>query len=545
MLGAGKYLLLAGAALGLLGCVAPTGSAEAARASVKSQPGEHGLQISRVIDEQGRERREMLYIPRGIPRSLMEAIESRQPEKVLEMSQKMAETDFTAGMFGAKWVAANFPHSPVHGPVAWILVAEIYEKRQFGQLAFEAYQTVIDKWPGYPRRRELMERQMRIADRFLAGEKFKWKLPWQEAVYLPLPRWTTPTRTAGLYQKLVGSAPYSPMAAEAQFKSGEALRRELGILSTAVDKQMAIDAFQMAADRYGRREMATDVGGVGERLVTATEKANKVFTMLDTDKDGKLTRQSNPDIFDWQGFTVTEMADEAITKPEMIAALDRQEQMVAQGRYQIGQIYQSQASDGLYDQTVSEKSIRAYNLFLDTYAVKGGDSRYAPRDGFQSEWYNKSVSQAEFNIHKMRLEQARGNMATGDFYAKKRDWTAAMKHYGIVVQDMSKDVVQSLTPQRKALHDTANAQFAAMYSRRITDGLALHRTARVAETAGRYNIALEQYRRTQVNLGFPEAEIRQYAATPKAAEEVLQINVRVREDISRIESVLARIQNQP
>ncbi len=487
----------------------------------------------------------MIYIPRGIPRTLMDAIATRDPEAVLKQAESLAATDFTAAMFGARWVTMNYPHSPVHGPRAWIVIAETYERRRFDELAFDAYQTVVDKWPQFERRRELMERQMRIADRYLGGERFKWKLPWQDSVYLPLPRWTTPTRTAGLYNKLVGSAPYAPLAAEAQFKAGESLRRELSVFSSPADKTRAIEAFQLAADRYGRRERVAGADGSGPRLVTSKEKADEVFKVLDHDKDGKLTRQSNPDVFEWQGFQVTELADDTITKAELVAALDRLEEMVALGRFQIGRVHQSQASEGIYDQTAAEKSIRSYQVFLDHYAVKGSDSRHAPREGFESDWYKKSVAEAESSIHKMRLEQARGHLATGDFYAKTRDWTAAQKHYALVTQEMSKDVVQSLTPQRKALFDAANAKFGGMYAARITDGFSQYRAAGGAESAGRYSQALDLYRRSQVNLGFPEAEIRRYAISAPVAEQVLAINSRLREDIHRIEEVQERARSTP
>ena len=118
---------------------------------------------------------------------------------------------------------------------------------------------------------------------------------------------------------------------------------------------------------------------VGEdvRLITAREKADRAFKALDSDGDNRLTREANPDVFRWQGFSAGDLEDDVITREELMGALQRQELMVARARFNIGQLYENQASDGLYDQTMAGKAMRAYEVFLQYYAEPGDEA--APR----------------------------------------------------------------------------------------------------------------------------------------------------------------------
>ena len=77
------------------------------RKNQQAKPGDHGLQIIKIIDEQGRERTVYIYVPRGVPRSLIEAIDEHNVAKVLEMSSKERETNTRAALFGARWVTKN------------------------------------------------------------------------------------------------------------------------------------------------------------------------------------------------------------------------------------------------------------------------------------------------------------------------------------------------------------------------------------------------------------------------------------------------------
>ena len=59
-----------------------------------------------------------------------------------------------------------------------------------------------------------------IAGRYLDGQWFRWKLPWQETVFIP----TGPSmsRTSQLYGQIVTNAPYGKFAAKSQFGVGQA-----------------------------------------------------------------------------------------------------------------------------------------------------------------------------------------------------------------------------------------------------------------------------------------------------------------------------------
>lgn len=503
------------------------------RKNQKVKTGEHGLQIIRIVDEQGRERTVYIYVPRGVPRTLIDAIDSRNVGKVLEMAKGERAKNTRAALFGARWVSNN-THSK-YAPDGFILVGEIYEDMGLHSYAFKAYNEMVSRWPGDDRRVEIMERQLRIADKFKDEKlRYKWKLPWQDTVYIPIPRIFTYGRTPGLYNQVVTNAPFGPLAAEAQFKTGESHENAIGFWGGRERYREAVEAYQLAADRYGRRDIKAD----GESLQTAEEVAERSFGSLDRNKDGQLTRTENPDVFRWHSFTSKETSDNVITKDEMVMMLRRREEQAARARFHIGQVLETRAGDGLYDQTLAEKSIAAYKVFLDYYGEKNLQSQYVPRKGFEDEWFAKHIPQAELRIDAMKLEQARGYFAIAEFYETKTEWTAAQKYYNEVVVVTQFGMQGDLDVERQNLYDLADASLEQLYSKRIESAVNDYHAAQAADRAGVYGTALQLYRRAHVGLSLRVVDFDKYA--PVLTNEALSIRARTVEDMRRLDEVITR-----
>jgi tetratricopeptide (TPR) repeat protein len=503
------------------------------RKNQKVKPGEHGLQIIKIVDEQGRERTVYIYVPRGVPRTLIEAIDERNVAKVLEMAGKEREKNTRAALFGARWVTKNTFSK--YAPDGYILVGEIYEDMKLYSYAFKAYNEMVSRWPEHAKRQEIMERQLAIADRFKDEKlRYKWKLPWQDTFAIPIPRIFTHGRTPELYHQIVTNAPFGPLAPMSQYKMGAAHEKAIGFWGGRERYKEAVAAYQLAADRYGRRDIKED----GNSLQTAEEVAERSFKSLDTNKDGKLTRTENPDVFRWHGFTTKETSDDVITREEMVVMLRRQEEQAARARFHIGQVLESRASDGLYDQTLAEKSIAAYGVFLNYYAKKNLQSQFVPRPGFTDPWFVEHVPLAEQRIDAMRLEQARGYYAIAEFYETKSRWTAAQKYYSEVVRVTQSEMHGDLDADRQDINDRANAAMGQLYGKRIKSAVSDYRSARDADRAGKYGAALQLYRRAHVGLSLSRGDINEYA--PAHTDEALRIRARTMEDMRRLDEVITR-----
>ena len=150
-----------------------------------------------------------------------------------------------------------------------------------------------ERYPNYPRRDEVLQRQFEIAARFLEGQRFKWKLPYQESVYIP----TFPSmiKTAKMYNQMVTNAPFSPLGAEAQLNIGQAYEKRVGgwfgtLFAGDTEYSEAVKAYETTTRRYGPR---ADTDGEPEEVFALIDGANG---------DGKLTRDDFPNEF-WNRLT--------------------------------------------------------------------------------------------------------------------------------------------------------------------------------------------------------------------------------------------------
>jgi len=103
--------------------------------------------------------------------------------------------------------------------------------------AYLAYQTVIDKYPFSERIQEIIEREYKIAERFMAGEKRK-------ALGIDLP---VDNPAIEIFGKVVENSTYGPLAPKAQYKLGLVLKALLRYYE-------AEDEFNKVVSRYSDSE---------------------------------------------------------------------------------------------------------------------------------------------------------------------------------------------------------------------------------------------------------------------------------------------------
>lgn len=134
----------------------------------------------------------------------------------------------------ARRVVSEWPQSD-YAPRAQFLVGRCFEARGQDEKAFKEYQKLLEKYPKVENYEEALQRQFGIAMRFLGGQWFKlWG-------YIPFP--PSMDKTAGMFEKIVRTGPFSGVAPHAQLRVGAAREK-------AREYPQAVKAYDTAADRY-------------------------------------------------------------------------------------------------------------------------------------------------------------------------------------------------------------------------------------------------------------------------------------------------------
>jgi outer membrane protein assembly factor BamD len=122
-----------------------------------------------------------------------------------------------------------------YAPDAQYLYARCLEAEGKDEKAFEEYQKMFDLYPKSEKLKEVFNRQYQIAMRYLNGQRFK---IWGMIPFLP-----NMDKTAGLFEKIVETGPYSEIAPHAQLRVGAAREKQKSYPE-------AVAAYERAADRY-------------------------------------------------------------------------------------------------------------------------------------------------------------------------------------------------------------------------------------------------------------------------------------------------------
>ena len=120
----------------------------------------------------------------------------------------MAEERFDDAMFGSRYFIQRTPGAD-DVPEMRRVVAEVYESRGLEEYAFKEYQKLLDAHPGYDKSDEVSARMYEIATLFLNGKRFRWKIPYQDSIYIPL--FPSMSKTSKLYTQVVTNAPLAYM----------------------------------------------------------------------------------------------------------------------------------------------------------------------------------------------------------------------------------------------------------------------------------------------------------------------------------------------
>lgn len=130
-------------------------------------------------------------------------------------------------------------------PQAQFIVARCYEEDGWEEKAFKEYQKVLEKYPKINNYQEILGRQYAIANRFLAGKRFR--------LFGYVPLYKSMEKTADMFEKIVKNGPYSDVAPQAQLSIGTAREREKTFGFKTPDYPGAAKAYELAADRYHDR----------------------------------------------------------------------------------------------------------------------------------------------------------------------------------------------------------------------------------------------------------------------------------------------------
>ena len=151
--------------------------------------------------------------------------------------------DYSLALKAARRVVRVWPLSD-YAPQAQYLLGRCYEAKGRDEKAFAEYQKVVEKQPKIGNFPEILQRQYEIANKYLAGKWFK--------LWGVIPIFSSMEKTAGMYEKIVRTGPYSDVAPQAQLKIGAAREKQHNYA-------MAAKAYETAADRYhDRPQVAAD-----------------------------------------------------------------------------------------------------------------------------------------------------------------------------------------------------------------------------------------------------------------------------------------------
>lgn len=138
------------------------------------------------------------YAPKPTPKEQMEYALSFYNEN----NFKEAEREFKS--------LIKFYPKAVEAAEAQYYLGLIYENQDKLYQAYQAYQKVIDKYPFSERIQEILDREFKIAEKFMEGEKRKF-------AGVPLP---VENPSIEILQKIIDNSQYGPLAPVAQYKLG-------------------------------------------------------------------------------------------------------------------------------------------------------------------------------------------------------------------------------------------------------------------------------------------------------------------------------------
>lgn len=232
----------------------------------------------------------------------------------LEVAQQAFDAkDYTTAMKAARRTVSVWPFSD-YAPQGQYLLGRCHEAREQDEAAFKAYQKLIERYPKVSNYDEVILRQMAIANRFLAGQRFR--------VFGYVPLFSSMDKTIKLYEQVIKNGPYSEIAPQAQINIGAAHERKF-----VIDYPEAARAYERAADKYADRREGTDaLYKAGDTYFKQAKKA---------EYDQSIAAQS---IATFTDFTTLHPADKRVAEAQNKMDALKTEQ--ARGSYEIARYYE-------------------------------------------------------------------------------------------------------------------------------------------------------------------------------------------------------------
>lgn len=158
-------------------------------------------------------------------------------EQLAVADEAFTNKDYALAFRCSSYLLRKWPLSD-YAPDAQYLLARCHEEQGNDEKAFAEYQKMFTKYPKSDKLNEALKRQYQIGLRFLNGQRFRL---WGYIPFLP-----SMEKTAGLFEKIVSSGPYSEVAPHAQLRIGAAYEKDKNYPE-------AVTAYERAADRYHDR----------------------------------------------------------------------------------------------------------------------------------------------------------------------------------------------------------------------------------------------------------------------------------------------------
>jgi len=187
----------------------------------------------------------------------------RAKDQLEAAQQAFDQKKYGLALKAARRVIQVWPLSD-YAPKAQYVVARCYEERKQDEKAFNAYQTLLDKYAKSADATDIQHRQFVIALRFLHGQWFK--------LWGYIPFFPSMDKTADMFAKIVRYGPYGDLGPPSQMNIGAAREKEK-------DYPLAVAAYELAADRYSDQKTIA-----AEALYKAALAYNKQSRKADYDQ---------------------------------------------------------------------------------------------------------------------------------------------------------------------------------------------------------------------------------------------------------------------
>ncbi|MDB6054246.1 MAG: repeat containing protein [Verrucomicrobiales bacterium] len=163
---------------------------------------------------------------------------TRAKDQLAVAQEAFDKKDFSLALKASRRTVKQWPLSDF-APQAQYLVGRCYEAKSMDEKAFKEYQILLEKYPKIGNYDEVLQHQYDIANRFLAGQRFKL---WGYVPFFP-----SMDKTSDMYTKIVKNGPFSEVAPKAQMSLGAAREKQKNFPE-------AVLAYEQAADRYNDRK---------------------------------------------------------------------------------------------------------------------------------------------------------------------------------------------------------------------------------------------------------------------------------------------------